>query len=583
MAQQTLNDPVHDGAVPTAAEVRAALERVLSSRCFERAARSTNFLRFVVAATLAGETERLKGYAIAVEVFGRPASFDARSDPLVRVEALRLRQRLTEYYADEGAADSVRLDLPRGGYAVKASYTRAPAATAVAAQPPSLRGIGARLKSSVRVRWAAAAVLAIATVAALVVQQPPGAEQVPPLPPERAHMTKIVVVPFENLSGTPDLDLLAAGLTEEIMVRLHDVDLFVIATQAAWNGPSSALDGVLGHEHTYVLTGSVREHSGGARITSRIIVAESGMQLWSAAYDEPHRAAQQPALQAKVARDAAAAAAPFGPVFAAELELVRREAHVLELPDCQTRYRAFRRATDPALFPAAVACFESLVERRPELAHAWAGLAMLAIDEHLFYSGDTNAFARPLARASEAVRYALALDSEDIVANAALARAQYYSGDPAFVATAEKALALEPTHVDATAMFGIMLTASGDDEYGLELVARAQTLSPSPRPAFNVAYAYVALRAGEPCKAQEAAERMEAPNWFVTHVLLGASAALCGDAEAAAAARRRLLALWPDFEAEGLTAVRYWRFDPALEDAVLRGLRQAGLDLKQPR
>ena len=220
----------------------------------------------------------------------------------------------------------------------------------------------------------------IAAIGAIAVQQRAPVAELPwqPSPPERAHVTKIAVVPFENLSGTPDFDRLAAGLTEEIMLRLDELDLFVIATQAAWYGPGAPLDGVLGHEHSYVLTGSVREHAGGARITVRIIEAETGAQLWSAAYDEPPGIEQQPELQARVARDVAAAAAPFGPVFDAELELARRAAHTLELPDCQTRYRAFRRATDPALFPEAAACFQSLVERHPKLAHAWAGLAMIA-------------------------------------------------------------------------------------------------------------------------------------------------------------------------------------------------------------
>ena len=186
------------------------------------------------------------------------------------------------------------------------------------------------------------------------------------------------MVPLENLSGSAGFDRLAAGLTEEIMLRLDELDLFVIATQGKWYGPGAALDGVLGTEHSYVLTGSVRDHAGGARITVRIIEAASGMQIWSTAYDEPPGIENQPELQAKVARDAAAAAAPFGPVFDAELALARRTAHTLELQDCQNRYRAFRRATDPALFPEAVACFQSLVERRPELAHAWAGLAMMS-------------------------------------------------------------------------------------------------------------------------------------------------------------------------------------------------------------
>ncbi len=110
MAKRTLDD----SAEPAAAEVSAELERILRSRCFEHAGRASDFLRFVVGKTLAGEANRLKGYTIAIEVFGRPADFDARSDPLVRVEATRLRQRLTEYYAGEGSQDRVRLQLPRG-------------------------------------------------------------------------------------------------------------------------------------------------------------------------------------------------------------------------------------------------------------------------------------------------------------------------------------------------------------------------------------------------------------------------------------------------------------------------------------
>lgn len=581
MAKQPLsNSP--PGTQPTAAEVRAVLERVLKSRCFEHAGRASDFLRFVVGKTLAGEADQLKGYTIAVHVFGRPASFDAQSDPLVRVEALRLRQRLTEYYAGEGAADPVRIELPRGNYAVKASYSGTAPEQAQRAGP-ARAGWRDRLPKW-RAGWAVAAVLLVSAVGALVFQRElPVAEPASSLPPEREHVTKLVVLPFENLSGTEEVARFAAGVTEEVMIRLDELDLFVIATQAGWYRPGSALHGLLGHEHTYLLTGSVRRHSDGTRITVRIIAAETGVQIWSAAYDDQAGIEHEAALQANVALDVAAAAAPFGPVFAAELELVRRESHTLELPDCQTRYRAFRRATDPALFRDAAACFRSLVERRPDLGHAWAGVAMVALDEHLFYSGDVGERDKPLAQAWAAARKALELDNNNVLALSALARAQFYSDDPHFVATAERALALDPTSVDVTGFFGLLLTARGDVARGLELIERAQTLSPRPRPAFNLALAYAALRNGEPCEAQAAAESMEAPNWFITYVMLSASAALCGNDDAAATARRRLLALWPEFEREGLTAVEHWRFDPALHGALLKGLRKAGLKLESGR
>src|SRR5689334_7186704 len=147
MAKQTLEDSARD-AEPTAAEVRAALERILRSRCFEHATRASDFLRFVVDKTLAGDGRELKGYTIAIHVFGRSADFDAKSDPLVRVEALRLRQRLTEYYAGEGAEERVRLELPRGGYALKATFASPPAASGAAAPAPALRQ-----RNSVALLW----------------------------------------------------------------------------------------------------------------------------------------------------------------------------------------------------------------------------------------------------------------------------------------------------------------------------------------------------------------------------------------------------------------------------------------------
>jgi hypothetical protein len=91
------------------------------------------------------------------------------------------------------------------------------------------------------------------------------------------------------------------------------------------------------------------------------------------------------------------------------------------------------------------------------------------------------------------------------------------------------------------------------------------------------------LRAGEPCKALEDTERMEAPNWFITHALATAAGGLCGDEAATAAARARLLALSPNFEAEALALIGYWHFDAALENALVSGLRAAGLDLREPQ
>jgi hypothetical protein len=74
---------------------------------FARNERLSRFLRFVVEGHLEDKDLELKESVIAVEVFGRSTNFDSRLDPVVRVEAVRLRARLSDYYSKGGKADAL--------------------------------------------------------------------------------------------------------------------------------------------------------------------------------------------------------------------------------------------------------------------------------------------------------------------------------------------------------------------------------------------------------------------------------------------------------------------------------------------
>lgn len=141
------------------ADVRAALDRLLSSDSFVHAERLSGFLRFAVERALAGEGEKIKEYLIGSEVFGRGVDFDPRLDPVVRVEARRLRAKLQEYYEGEGSAEPVRILIRKGGYAPSfetASATR---------EAPS------RAASKGRWTWVAAAVVIAIGAGALAMRQ----------------------------------------------------------------------------------------------------------------------------------------------------------------------------------------------------------------------------------------------------------------------------------------------------------------------------------------------------------------------------------------------------------------------------
>src|SRR5947209_5005020 len=100
----------------SAQPVRKQLEKILSSSGFAGNERLSRFLRFVVERQLDGKADGLKESLVGIEVFGRTPGFDSRQDSVVRTEAAKLRSRLSRYYAAEGAADPVVIELPKGGY-----------------------------------------------------------------------------------------------------------------------------------------------------------------------------------------------------------------------------------------------------------------------------------------------------------------------------------------------------------------------------------------------------------------------------------------------------------------------------------
>src|SRR5215471_11182119 len=122
-----------DAQIP-ADVVRAALDRVLASRCFANAPALRRLLGYIVDHTLSGKGDALKEYTIGVDVFDRGASFDPKTDTIVRVQARRLRTKLAEYYLTEGADDAVVIEVAKGGYVPRFQLHR-PAGSRVAMFP----------------------------------------------------------------------------------------------------------------------------------------------------------------------------------------------------------------------------------------------------------------------------------------------------------------------------------------------------------------------------------------------------------------------------------------------------------------
>jgi len=96
--------------------VRVQLRQVLASPVFGRSKGCSNLLAYIVEATLAGDTQRLKERVIGVEVFGRAPDYDTAADHVVRSTAGDVRKRLAQYYMEPGRSHEIRIDLPPGTY-----------------------------------------------------------------------------------------------------------------------------------------------------------------------------------------------------------------------------------------------------------------------------------------------------------------------------------------------------------------------------------------------------------------------------------------------------------------------------------
>ncbi len=95
---------------------RTELQTVLQSHLFTRSPALTHLLSYLCEKTFAGESTQIKEYSVGLDVFDRSDSFDQDTDSIVRVQANRLRKRLREYYASEGADHPLQISIPVGQY-----------------------------------------------------------------------------------------------------------------------------------------------------------------------------------------------------------------------------------------------------------------------------------------------------------------------------------------------------------------------------------------------------------------------------------------------------------------------------------
>ena len=170
---------------PQIAAIRNQLRHMVGCELFRQATQQIRFLEYIVEEELAGRGRKINQYTIALDVFERDESFDPLVDSIVRVEARRLRSKLTEYYADIGKHDPTIIKLPKGRYRIAVEFRRSD-------DRPQIK-----LDSDHPSQPAS-----------------PSINLVPHL---------IAVLPFDNLSNDPNQEYFSDGIAEDVMTDLARV------------------------------------------------------------------------------------------------------------------------------------------------------------------------------------------------------------------------------------------------------------------------------------------------------------------------------------------------------------------------
>lgn len=458
-------------------QVRGQLKTIVASNGFYRAPRMQRFLSFVVEGRLAGKfhSEDLKESVIGMAVFDRDAGYDPKTDPVVRVEARRLRAKLEEYYDGPGKKDAVRIALPKGSYVPRWECQQSPAlAIERLPQQPSLPK---KRRWLIPVATAAAIAVLAGVIFLLVRAEWKRSSEGNSASAVSGNIRSLAILPFRNLSGDPGKEYLADGLTDELTTELAKIQsLRVISRTSAdqYRSTSKHLPEI-GRELNVdaVVEGTLLSSPNRVRVSAQLIRTTTDTHVWAESYERngddffnleaeiADSIAEQIGVSLSAASKGAAAAQPTS-----------TEAYEEYL---RGRFFWNKRTLDG--LEKSIAYYNRAIALDPNYAKAYAALG----DSYALltsYGGPSPV--ESLTRARHAAEQALRLDSSLAEAHTVLAAVKIdYDWDwEGATREFKRALQLSPGYPTARHWYSLHLTRLGRNKEAEEQSRRALELDP---------------------------------------------------------------------------------------------------------
>ena len=525
---------------PEGEAISFELERILDNRKFSEAPRISEFLNYVVNEDLAGRGARINGNSIAIDVYRRDATFDPRTDPVVRVEARRLRRMLSHYFLTEGNQDNLVIEIPKGGYRPKYN---------VNSENGGSHTIDADFDSG------------------------------KPLPVSPI----IAVLPFRTRESDLQSDDLASGITNSLVTALSQFDVIQVISQPSLHRYRGNPHDVrrIGHElgARFIITGSAQQLDRHIRVTVAISHAEDGTQLWARQFDCDLDSTDvfqfEDEIVETVISEGTSAYGVMSQVLAERIrDLPIDQLSIQEATQLFIAY--FKHRSDKKSLLLARQAMESVVEREPANSPALAMLAILLDEEHLRGLNESDSLA---VEARKLANKAAGIKPDSVISHLALSVTAFALNEPETAKReAELAILANPKNFATVGIAACTIGFSGDWKRSVSILRSLESHS-ATYPCWHYQIECIDFYLKKDYRSALAvAEKFTLDQWTGKPLYLAMILAQLGKSAQAGEYLEQLKTLEPGFRADPYAYIH--RYFPRKKDArqIISGLKLAGLD-----
>lgn len=520
--------------------VRAQLARMLGAEKFEASERNRRFLNYVVEEALAGRANRIKAYSIATAVLGRGDDFDPQIDPIVRIEAHRLRRAIAYYYMTDGKDDGIRIDIPKGSYV------------------PVFERVHAE-------DGAAPAIERLAEVRSSVSRAP-----------------KILVAPFEEEGDQPASPNLTRGFTRQVvagLTRFSDLTVLGSDTTFSYASISPAERKAVEQQVDFVVSGGCAIGNGRFSVEALLVDTHSKQVVWGETFERHLQPSDFVEIRDEVANCVVRALAQsYGVIFSRKArEIEGRPPGELSSYECVVRFYQYWRTFDRRLHADVRACLERTIIQDPEYAEAFVCLSQICCDAYRFNFVSEDEHAAMLARSVELAGRATALAPRSSRGHHALAMAYWFSGDVrSSLEEFETALGLNPNATEVMADLGQRFAILADWDKAVPLLTESYRRNPAQPGSYRIGLFLFHFAHDRYADALAEARKVNAPHLVFQHIAEAVALVGLGRRKEAAPCIARIGEIDARYLGRAGEDLLRRHVDPEIAVKIIRMLRQAG-------